>query len=378
MITLLSHLLSHPIVSEIVRIAQQASYILFSFLGISFILVFHEFGHFLFSKLCNVYTPTFSIGMGKILASKKIGATNFCISAAPIGGYVEIASESEEIDQTKYLGFNDISYYKKIFIMLGGILFNFMLTYLILVCLFFIGIPDFGQTPYEANTTYIAQVPTTSINANTLHAQDRLVSLNNQPIHDDIATARYILQQHVIQKSATQPHSTIQAEIQRDGNIINTELNIQKTPFTSAISKQLDISFKLKPGLSLSHALIQAYIATEFYLFAIINGLKDMVSAHHTAGLAGPLKAMMIGSKFSQKGFASLMFFIAIMSINLGFMNFLPLPIFDGGQFVIFTIEAIIRRQLSEKIRQMIGLCSWILIIGLLVIFTILDVLSFF
>ena len=54
-------------------------------------------------------------------------------------------------------------------------------------------------------------------------------------------------------------------------------------------------------------------------------------------------------------------------------MNLLPLPIFDGGQFVIFTIEAILRRQLSEKIRNWIGLSSWVLAIGLLVIFTIKD-----
>ena len=78
-----------------------------SLLGITFIIVFHEFGHFLFAKLCKVYTPTFSIGIGKVLFSKKIGDTDFCVSAGPIGGYVEIATEK---GKGSSVGFNSIPY----------------------------------------------------------------------------------------------------------------------------------------------------------------------------------------------------------------------------------------------------------------------------
>ena len=108
----------------IAAILTQISSILASLLGISFIIVFHEFGHYIFCKIFNVYTPTFSIGIGKILCSKKIGDTNFCISAGPIGGYVEVASES---GINGSVGFNQIPYYQKVLIMLGGILFNFIL-----------------------------------------------------------------------------------------------------------------------------------------------------------------------------------------------------------------------------------------------------------
>src|SRR4029077_10748664 len=92
-----------------------------------------------------------------------------------------------------------------------------------------------------------------------------------------------------------------------------------------------------------------------------------------TEGFVGPLRAVAASSKSAQKGLSNLLFFLAIISINLGFINLLPLPIFDGGQFVIFTIEAIIRRQLSERIRHWIAVSSWVLAIGLLVIFTIRD-----
>ena len=118
----------------IAQILSQFYSIFLSLIGISFIIVFHEFGHYIFCKLFNVYTPTFSIGIGKILYSKKIGDTNFCISAGPIGGYVEVASES---GINGSVGFNQIPYYQKVLIMLGGISFNFILAYFIFIALFF-------------------------------------------------------------------------------------------------------------------------------------------------------------------------------------------------------------------------------------------------
>jgi len=347
---------------------SQISSIFLSLIGISFIIVFHEFGHYIFCKLFNVYTPTFSIGIGKILYSKKIGDTDFCVSAGPIGGYVEVASEK---GLNGSLGFNQIPYYQKVLMMLGGILFNFILAYILFVVLFFTGMPDSGQAPYETNTTTITSMPSKSINQDKLQPGDILISIDNQNTLNDLSVARKAL----ISRSSSNA-LTVPAEIKRDGQLMPIELNLKGPQFAHFISKQLEVTFEPKPSLSLSQSMIQAYVATGFYLNAIIKGLKDMVSARNTNGLIGPLKAVMIGSKSNQKGFKSLLFFLALISINLGFMNLLPLPIFDGGQFVIFTIEAITRRELSERVRHIVGISSWALAIGLLVIFTIRDLYS--
>lgn len=349
----------------IAHILSQVSSIFLSLLGISFIIVFHEFGHYIFCKLFNVYTPTFSIGIGKILYSKKIGDTNFCISAGPIGGYVEVASEKGPHGS---LGFNQIPYYQKVLMMLGGILFNFILTYVLFVGLFFTGMPDSGAAPYEVNTTIISTIPTDSINADLLQKNDQIISINHQTIGNDLAIARKIVAQQVSEQAIDIP-----VEINRDGQTMEMTVRLKGAKTAPSISKQLDIVFQPKPALSLKNSIIQAYVATGFYLKAIVTGLKDMVYARNTKGLVGPLMAVAVSSKSAQKGFSSLLFLLAIISINLGFMNLLPLPIFDGGQFVIFTIEAITRKELSEKVRNMIGTSSWILAIGLLVIFTIRD-----
>lgn len=343
----------------------QIPSILLSLLGISFIIVFHEFGHYIFCKLFNVYTPTFSIGIGKILYSKKIGDTNFCVSAGPIGGYVEVASES---GINGSLGFNQIPYYQKVLMMLGGILFNFVLAYIIFVGLFFTGMPDSGSAPYEVNTNIIASVQEKSINAENLQAGDRIIQLNNESIKDDLSAARQIVTKEFSTKA-----TFVSAIVQRAEDQIPLTLKLEGPATSPSISKQLGVSFVPKPSLPLKDSLIQACLATNFYLSAIARGLKDMVKNRNANGLVGPVMAVAASSKSAQKGLSSLLFLLAIISINLGFMNLLPLPIFDGGQFVIFSIEAATRKELSERIRNAIGIFSWALAIGLLVIFTIRD-----
>lgn len=340
-----------------------------SVIGISFIVVFHEFGHYIFCKIFNVYTPTFSIGMGKVLCSKKIGDTNFCISAAPIGGYVEVASES---GINGSLGFNQIPYYQKVLIMLGGISFNFILTYFIFVGLFFTGMPETAAGPYEPCTVQIAKVEPNSINANVLHAGDILLEINNQPLNRNLSIARKIIAEAVKNGQTSVTYKSVQ--INNDNRDFHSgTLHLKGASTPASFSKQLEISMVTQPGLPLFESFIMAYKAVDFYLRAIATGLKEMIHARSAHGFVGPLMAVSASAKSAQKGASSLLFLLAIISINLGFMNLLPLPIFDGGQFVIFTIEALMRRELSERIRHYIGLSSWVLAIGLLVIFTIRD-----
>lgn len=347
-------------------ILAKLAAIIASILGISFIVVFHEFGHYIFCKIFNVYTPTFSIGIGKILYSKKIGDTNFCISAGPIGGYVEVASE-EGINGS--LGFNQISYWKKVLIMLGGILFNFLLTYFILVGLLCTKMPDNATGYYEPCTTTIVSLSENSINQSSLQKGDTLTSLNHEATNNNLSIARKIVFQNY------QKETQIPAEVLRNGETVAITLNLQGAKASPSIASQLGVSFEHKPALNIKNALKVAYFSVIFYTNAIIDGLKKIFHTKTGQGFVGPLMAVAASSKSAEKGFNSLLFFLAIISINLGFMNLLPLPIFDGGQFVIFTIETILRRQLSEKVRHWIGMSSWFLAIGLLVVFTIKDLI---
>lgn len=349
-------------------LALKLAAIAASVLGISFIIIFHEFGHFVFCKIFKVYAPTFSIGMGKVLWSKKIGSTDFCLSAAPIGGYVEVASDQAP---EGFKAFNHIPYWQKVCIMLGGITFNFILAYVCLTLLFISGMPQNAQGPYEPATTKVTELHAASLNQEQLQAGDTFITLNNKTLTSDLKDARAIIKEAYEQKLTSIP-----ATVMRNNEPVNLDLHLAGKQQTPNITSQIGCDFEIKPRLNLCNALSMAYKTTIFYTVTIIDGLKSMVSNKNAKGFVGPLMAVAASSKSAQKGLKSLILFLAIISINLGFMNLLPLPIFDGGQFVIFTTEAILRRQISEKARNIIATSSWVLAIGLLILFTIKDVFT--
>lgn len=347
-----------------VSIISSIISIIISLLGITTIVVFHEFGHFVFCKIFNVYAPTFSIGMGKVLFSKKIGDTEFCLSSTPIGGYVEIATD-KGIPGTK--GFNEIPYYQKILIMLGGIACNFLMTYLIFVGLLATGtMPESGLT--EVNTSKVSAIAKESINANNLQPNDEIIAIANTAIQGE-ADLRENLQKHAVKNEKPIP-----ASIKRNNQHTNITLNIK--PGQAHVSKLLDVTFEKKAAPAISTALYTGYELTKKCTLLIANSLKQIFTREGGKNLAGPIMIVNISSKSAQKGLAAFLFLMAIISVNLGFMNLLPLPIFDGGQFVTFTIEAITRRRLSDRVQHIIGMVSWGMILGLLIIFSIKDLVN--
>lgn len=336
-----------------------------SLIGITFIIVFHEFGHYIFCKLFGVYTPTFSIGIGKKLISKKIGDTNFCISAGPLGGYVEIATESTKTHK----GFNSISYYKKFLIILGGIGCNILLAYMIFAGLLYSGMPDLAFIPYENTKPIVQQVKNSSLNNKQLQPLDTIISVNNTPINNK---AEIIKQE--INKAVAQNKNTIDATIKRNKTTKNITLHINNEKKPLPLESRLETTFERKAPLTIIQSISQGITLTHFYINAIFNSLKQITSSKNTKGLVGPIMAIAASTKGAQKGMKYLLILLAIISINLGIMNLLPLPIFDGGQFVIFTLEAIKGREFSGKTKERIGTFSWMLVITLFVIFTIKDI----
>src|SRR5579862_8339355 len=122
-------------------------------IAVGFLIGFHELGHYLFCKLFNIHTPSFSIGFGPKLISKQIGDTQFSLSAIPLGGYVEIAGAAEvgQGDQSHALSTDERSfahkpYYQKMLVMFGGIMFNLIFAYTALIFLYSVGLPSYVST----------------------------------------------------------------------------------------------------------------------------------------------------------------------------------------------------------------------------------------
>lgn len=336
-----------------------------SLLGITSIIVFHEFGHFIFCKLFKVYTPTFSIGIGKKLYKKMIGDTEFCISASPLGGYVEIATEATAGKK----GFNSINYFQKFLIMLGGIGCNMLFAYIVLSLLFFIGMPDSAFMPYENTLPQVTSITNSSINQNSLQSHDVFLSIQDQAIDQKAEIIK-----EIVNKACTQNLTELSAIVQRNNKEehITLHVNPDKKPMT--LEQRLEVSLERKAPLTLTASISNGIVLTHFYIKTIFMSLQGLFSAQNSQALAGPIMTLASSTKVAQKGLKSLLIFLAIISINLGIMNLLPLPIFDGGQFVIFTIETLLGREMSDSVKEKIGSFSWFLILGLMIIFSIKDI----
>lgn len=350
---------------NILTIISIASSMLLSLIGITSIVVFHEFGHFIFCKIFKVYTPTFSIGIGKKIYTKLIGDTEFCISAAPLGGYVEIATEATHGKK----GFDSITYLQKVLIMLGGIACNMLFAYIVFAFLFFVGMPDSPFMPYENNLPIVHNITDTSINYGNLETGDIIITCNNQIVNNKAEIIKEVLQKAVISETTQLP-----VTIKRNGEQKSITLKLRADKKPMLIEQRLEIMLQKKAPLTLQESIYLSIQLTHFYIVTILHSLKNIFSSANSQNLAGPIMTLASSTKIAQKSLKSLLIFLAIISINLGIMNLLPLPIFDGGQFLLFTIETISRKEMSEKTKERIGTFSWFLVLGLIIIFSIKDV----
>lgn len=353
--------------------------LLLSVIGFGFLIIIHELGHFLFCKLFGVHTPTFSIGFGPRIIEKKIGETNFRLSAIPFGGYVEMAGNAEigQGDQafaqaTGDNSFASKAYWQKFFIMCGGIIFNFISAYIIFCALFMIG--------DSSKITVVKIMQGSAAEKAGLLAGDELLSFNNISLVPEEGKALKEKYTQFFDEIAEHPNKEVSIKIQRkdttlllqtilgtkerDGHIIGslgasfTPCPIQKLPFLQAI----------KEGVSYTNSLV----------CTIAYGLKHMFAQKNLDGAGGPLAIISMGFQTAQHGLIDLFIFLAMMSINLALFNLLPLGIVDGGQLLFVTIEAIIRRPTPDWLKMGINLLSLGLFVLLFVYLTYKDIVTLF
>ena len=333
--------------------------LLFLFLGIfgiGFIIGFHELGHFLFGKLFNIKTPSFSIGFGPKIYKRKIGETEFSISAIPLGGYVESDRKS----------FDSKPYYQKMLVISGGIGFNLLFAYIVFCLLFLTGIPK-TRFLYPLNTKPVVQtvVKEKDIEKLGIKIGDRIVSINDFQIEDDTKA--------LFKNIKETKNKIAKLTISRSGNIFNLDIPTQEL-IKAFGSFKIRFQFVQKSGLPFFSAikngirLTNAYIASTLLIFKYIFVKRDI------SGVGGPILIISETVKSASKGFKIFFLFLAIISISLAVINLIPLPILDGGQALLYTIEAITRRKMAEKTKEYIFIASWIFMIFLFVLISTRDI----
>lgn len=343
-------------------------YIAIGIIGVGFLIAFHELGHFLFCKLFDIKTPAFSIGFGPQLIKKQIGETEFSISAIPLGGYVQMESSSDD-GSVDPRSFNAKPYYQKLLVMCGGIGFNMIFAYLILMGLAFTGIPKtLLLYPKNATTQINMVMPDTAAERAGLKAGDVITSFNNMPLEGD---ATKLLE--AIKPLANQP-VTLTIEREKSPQTISATLDERKVDSESIGSLGVIFELNETPGKSLIDSIREGIALTNKIVWNTIDGFTSIVRKKDMSQVGGPLMIISMTTSVAAQGLKILLLFLAVISVNLAVLNVIPLPIFDGGQILFYTIEAIIRRPLPERVREYIHIGSWLLLMALVIYLTGKDI----
>jgi len=346
------------------------------------LIFFHEFGHFLIARLFGVGVDKFSLGFGPRLIGKKIGRTDYRISAIPLGGYVKMVGEEPDAEiepADRPLSFTHKHVVKRMCIVAAGPFFNILLAILIFFGIFlisglFILKPSVGEVR-DGSPAFVAG----------LKKGDLITAIDETPV------SNWNNMTEIIGASNGNP---LEINIKREGSDRLFRITPESIPaknvfgedirrYIIGISSAGDFyTVKLNPLQAFAESLKQTYQITE--LMVVIIG-KLITGDISTDTIGGPIMIAKMAGDQAKSGIGNLIFFIALISVNLAIINLLPIPILDGGHLLFFFIEALKGQPVSLKVRevaQQIGLFI-ILLLVILVFYNDIfryknDILKFF
>lgn len=340
-----------------------------SFILVLGVLIFvHELGHFLFAKAFGVKVLKFSLGFGNKVFGRKWGETEYLISAFPLGGYVKMFGEQQEdevLPEERRRSFSHKPVWQRFGIVFGGPLFNLIFA----VALFFFMFL-FAGMPEPVDSTKIGEVnPGSAAEQVGLKAGDVVRIINGVPAvsWDNVSDAV---------KESKGAEVTLQVE--RDGQslafVAKPTMQKVKNLFGEATGERYMLGIvrsdeiryvDASVGAAGRAALVQTWNLGYLTVMGIVKMIQQVIPASE---LGGPIRIAELAGQQMEAGWMHLLYFMGLLSVNLGILNLLPIPVLDGGHLVFLSLEAVRRRPLGERtmeISQKIGIA----ILGTLMIF---------
>ena len=313
------------------------------------VLIFvHELGHFIAAKSMGVRVVTFSLGFGPRLVGKKIGNTDYRISALPLGGYVRMMGDDPSQEPTaeeRPYSFLAQKSWKKIAIVGAGPFSNLIFAIAVLWVVFMAGVPVADPVLGELKKGYPAE-------AAGLQPGDRVLAINGAPVKEWESMAKII---------SGSGGRSLEFRVQRDGN----DMTVRVTPiYEEGLSDILTPQKKYMVGITPSgdyHVVKYGFLPAGgqgleetgrlIYLTFLVIG-KMFTGEVALNNLGGPILIAKVAGEAARLGIMPYLNFMALISINLAILNLLPVPVLDGGHLLFFTVEGIIRRPISLKVKE--------------------------
>lgn len=344
-------------------------YLIFAILMFGFLVATHELGHFLAAKACGVRVEEYAIGMGPALFKRTWGETQYSLRLFPVGGFCAMTGEDEESDDPRAL--TRQVWWKQLIIFVAGAAMNLLTGFLIVVCLY-----------ASAAGFYIDVVGGTAPETQyDLQSGDVLYSVNGYRTYLSGDASMYL----------TYGGDTVELEVLRDGErhaVTLTKQNCSDTEgepyYGFGLYVGRDIVLAEDMGTRLRYSWYQTLDYVQVVWFSLQMLVTGQAGADDLSGPVGIVSSIKeIGEETEQTdGFATalrtVLYFAALIAVNLCVMNLLPLPALDGGKVLFLLLNtllyALFKKQIPAKYQAYVDAAGLVLLLGLMLFVTFNDV----
>ncbi len=329
------------------------------------LVLFHELGHFITAKLTGMRVDEFAIGFGPKLFRARRGETVYSLRIIPLGGFNDIAGMDPSDNPAGERGYCEKPVLSRMIVILAGSIMNFILPIFI-----FFGVYCFeGVAIPSVEPILGAVIENMPAHLAGLQTGDKVLSVNGEKV----TTWKEFTEK--IRLDENESPVTIQYE--RNSQISEVEVTptVEKSTGRVLIGVQNHVVYE-QQGILTSFAM--AVGNTKDILSMMLNALIDLFKAPSGAAVTGPIGIAQMAGQVATMGFIPLLNFAALLSLNLGIINLLPVPALDGGHFVGLLIEAVRGKPLSPKALMYTQRVGVALLLILTVVVTAKDVINVF
>ena len=346
-------------------------------------LVFiHELGHYLVGRWFGVHAETFSIGFGKeIRGWTDRRGTRWKLAWMPLGGYVRFAGDMSPAstptrewldlpEAERNRTFQAKPVWQRALIVLAGPAVNFLFALLVL--------GGFALAYGQSQTPAVAKriIAQSAAEKGGLQVGDRIISINDRPIatFDEVVTMIQYRPNELldmgIERNGKTFETTIATGVRVERDRFGHEYKIGSLGVERGPSVIVPVSLLQAPGVAVRHV--------GQILRTMVDTLGQVITGRRAAkDLGGPLKIAQVSGEQITRGPETFIFFIALISINLGFINLLPVPMLDGGHLLFYAIEAVRRKPVSQAAQEWAFRSGLLMLLTLMVFVTFNDLSSF-
>lgn len=336
-------------------------------LVLSLIIFIHEFGHFIAAKNSGVYVDEFSLGMGPIIYQfkPKKSETTYSLRALPIGGFVSMAEKYDKNNKIKKdRVLENKGFLRNLWVFINGILFNFILA----IILFFISGLIYGRPVNEAIINSVTEGE--AAYKAGLQAGDKILEIDGNKINT--------LDDFILEVSAKKFRDKYTFEVLKENGKVETyevtprlvkEEETEKRVFGMTMS-----AGTYKKGFV--EAIKYGFVGFYDNFTTIFKILGSLITGEVGAdNLSGPVGIYSVIDTAKSQGLETIIYLTAYLSINVGIINLIPIPVFDGGRILILFIEKLTKKKCNEKAEMIINFVGFGLMILLMIYVTFNDII---